>query len=233
MKTIKNILFLPIKLAGWISNNTSDTCLICLYIVSVIPLLTNLYGVKFYSFLGGYCAFGSCLFLRLEYKDKKKEEPSKLFNILGIGMLILGAWGLLTLGYYKGNETILNRFHIFLLTYFGGLLGFVFGCFVFLQNKSKDNYITNKTHDKTTLIHKLNWIDINKKQPDKGREVVSVNEDGIFFIGEVIYKSYGNREGKYECVNGEDGVNNVILWIYLEDLKLSLPNDIIEKIKAK
>jgi hypothetical protein len=234
-KIIKKIFSLPLKLLIWISHNTSETCLISLYIVSVIPLLTNSHGVKFYSFLGGYCTFASCLFLRWQYKDRGKDEPTRLFNILGVGMILLGMLGLLITGYYEGNDTIKNRFHIFLLTYFGGFLGFIFGCLVFLRNKYKDNRLVNKTNTFAPIpnIRKLDWIDINKEQPDKGKEVIALNEDGIFFIGEIIFRSYNSREGKYECVNGEDGINNVILWIYLEDLKLSLPNKVIEKIKEK
>ncbi len=124
MKILKSIL-------NWLNSNCDFLCLLCVIGMSVWPFFKMNHSEAFFTFFGGFFAFWSVLFLKLNAKIGL--PVSKLYTIT-IGIIaIIGFLSFMAMMGLQDKE-IDMPIEYFGLTYVGAVGGILLGGMIFLNN---------------------------------------------------------------------------------------------------
>jgi len=148
-KTTEKILMSPVNLLVWMSHNPAEAFIMGVFICSP---LTFFIDIKSPAMLGGFCAFGSVVMVFI-VKRREKKEASKLYNILGLIILITGVTSFLLLQDKKGDD-IFSPLENFLSVYAGGVGGLMIGGFIFgmIEKEKENREAERKMENKKTII---------------------------------------------------------------------------------
>ena len=215
----------------WFNKNVTNICLVFVILLSLHPFITNNHGHNYYIFMGIFFTFIDSIFVRWHIKDGIKE--SKFYYILSIIIMVLGITSLFFIS-GKKEASEYSDWDLFMTTYFGALLGLLGGTFVndLLNSEKKERELKkqmlNKINDSRV---KLNWIDVTKEMPKDEIEVLCRGENGGYFVGIITKKDYGKGHGKYvyEANSGDEAMNHVVCWIYLDEIEKT----VYEQLKQK
>lgn len=89
---MKKILSFPIKTIVWIGHNPSETILLSIFVLAILPFFMN---VGSPALVGGFASLCSCI--SEKYMSKYKKS-TKTYNILSIIILILGTTAIFIVG---------------------------------------------------------------------------------------------------------------------------------------
>ena len=150
-KTTEKILLSPINLLAWMSHNPAEVFIIAVYICS---LLTFFIDIKSPTMIGWMCAFCSMIMLYI-VKRREKKEASKLYNIFGLIILIVGVIALFVIGnkQYKDYYSPMEKFLCVYMGAFGGMIlgGFMFGM---IESERDKRNLERKIENKKILAKK-------------------------------------------------------------------------------
>lgn len=216
----------------WFIKNCTSICLVFVVLTSIHPFYTCNHGHNYYTFIGLLLTFMSTIFTRWHIKDGIKQ--TKFYHILSIIIMALGVTSLFFIS-EKKETTPYTDFELFMTTYFGATLGLVFGTMTNdlingeRKNKDRNSQITNQLKKISSL--KLNWIDVTKQMPTHNIEVLCRGENGGYFVGVITKKDYGKGNDKYvyEANSGDEGMNHVVCWIYLDEIEKTINEEILKK----
>lgn len=220
MKKMYNIL-------NWFNKHVTEICLVFVFLTSVHPLYTCNHGHNYYTFIGLLLTFMSTIFTRWHVKDGIKE--SNFYNILCITIMALGVVSVFIIS-GKLEKSQYSDFELFMTTYFGALLGLVSGTFIndlLNNNKKEKELIKQQVQNLNKSKVKLNWIPVNKKLPSQNKEVLCKNAKGAYFVGYLTCENIGHKI-IYQCNSGDEGMNDVILWIELSEIEKTVPEELIK-----
>ena len=219
------------NLIVWLIKNCTSICLVFVVLTSVHPFYTCNHGHNYYTFIALLLTFISTIFTRWHVKDGIKE--TKFYHILCIIIMALGVTSLFFISGKKETSPYTD-FELFMTTYFGATLGLVFGTLVNDlingERKSREirnSEVTNSLKKISSL--KLNWIDVATEMPIKEVEVLCRGENGGYFVGIITKKDYGNGKYVYESNSGDEGMNHVVCWIYLDEIEKTINEEILKK----
>lgn len=112
----------------WSANgHMSETCLILLFICSLLPLVIDRH-VDTFLLLGGLLGFTSTKMVVHFDKPNKADTASLLYQFLAVIIVFIGALGgILVFNNHVGSY---NNLQLFVSTYSGGLVGLMIGGFI-------------------------------------------------------------------------------------------------------
>ena len=124
-----------IRTLEWINGHAPEVCLFGVFVVSLLPFVLHGHGWKFYTFLGGWCSFFCMFFVWLDRKDEPRGSV-----ILSIQLIIILILFFIALFFVEGKkDTDSNTvIELFLWTYFGSVMGIIFGGLVFEALKKEE-----------------------------------------------------------------------------------------------
>lgn len=219
MKTLYNFII-------WLIKNSTSLCLVLVVLTSIHPFVSSNRGHNYYTALGIFFTFVSTIFARWHVKDGIKE--STFYNILSIVIMALGVTAIFFIS-GKKETTPYTDFELFITTYFGALLGLVFGTLAndLINGERKERELRNRDLVKDVYQKKLNWIDVTKQMPKEDIEVLCRSESGGYFVG-IIRKMEYHDKIIYECNSGDDGMNHVVCWIYLDEIEATIKEELLK-----
>lgn len=209
----------------WFIKNTTSICLVFVVLTSVHPFVSDNHSHNYYTFIGIFFTFISTIFARWHVKDGIKE--TNFYNILCIIIMLLGVVSIFVIS-GKLEKSAYTDFELFMTTYFGALIGLVFGTFFndMINGEKNERELKKQMLNKISNSRlKLNWIDVTKKMPSDNVEVLCKNTKGSYFVGYLKSENLGNRI-VYQCNSGDEGMSDVIYCIELSEIDKTIPENL-------
>jgi hypothetical protein len=198
-KTTEKILMSPINLFAWISHNTAETCMMGVFLCSILPFFME---VKSPTFAGGVCAFVSMVMLYIIARVENKQA-SKLQNILMLTIMILGMVSFFMLSDKKTDDTY-SEFEKCLCVYGGAFGGLLIGTVLFgMIEKHREDRKAEREMDNRRAI-----IRTSVPATCKSDKVAIRNSEGDKIIGYIDKEEYNDFINKHTTISSEQGKEN-------------------------
>ncbi len=148
-KTTEKILMSPVNALVWTSHNPADATIISVYICSLLPFFID---IKSWTMLGGWISFCSVIFVYMVKRGENKKS-SRLYDILGLIILIMGFIAMYVLSGKKPNDNY-SAIENFFCVYQGAFGGIIIGAFVFgvIENNREDKIRQQELDNRRRII---------------------------------------------------------------------------------